>query len=51
VFRVGEDPRAVPRPIDAASSCVRSGGIRSRHFYNNADDIDRFLAALDALRH
>ncbi len=53
VFRLGDDPQALCRGLVERGFIVRvrSGGIRvAPHFYNNADDIDRFLAALDALR-
>jgi len=52
VFRLGDDPQALCRGLIDRGFIVRvrSGGIRvAPHFYNNADDIDRFLAALDAL--
>ncbi|MBP1686502.1 MAG: Cysteine desulfurase [Deltaproteobacteria bacterium] len=52
VFRLGD-----PRPLHAELTRqgfvvrVRNGGIRvAPHFYNNEDDMDRLLAALDRLR-
>jgi selenocysteine lyase/cysteine desulfurase len=49
VFRLG-DPRPVHRELTREGFVlrVRNGGIRvAPHFYNNEDDIDRLLAALD----
>jgi selenocysteine lyase/cysteine desulfurase len=53
VFRLGDDPQALCAELNRRGFVVRvrGGGIRvAPHFYNNEDDIDRLLAALDALR-
>jgi len=50
VFRLGDDPQRLCAELIRHGFIVRvrSGGIRvAPHFYNNEDDIDRFLAALD----
>ncbi|MFI5365322.1 MAG: aminotransferase class V-fold PLP-dependent enzyme [Candidatus Binatia bacterium] len=50
VFRLGDDPQRLCAELIRQGFIVRvrSGGIRvAPHFYNNEDDIDRFLAALD----
>jgi len=52
VFRCGDDPNSVCAALNAAGFVVRvrGGGIRvAPHFYNNEDDIDRLLAALDCI--
>jgi len=53
VFRLGNDPQQLCAGLNERGFVVRprGGGIRvAPHFYNNEDDIDRFLAALDQLR-
>ncbi|MFQ5665686.1 MAG: aminotransferase class V-fold PLP-dependent enzyme [Candidatus Binatia bacterium] len=53
VFRLGDDPQRLCGELirEGLIVRVRSGGIRvAPHFYNNEDDIDRLLAALDRLR-
>ena len=53
VFRLGDDPQTLCRALIERGFIVRvrSGGIRvAPHFYNNADDIDRFLAVLEPRR-
>jgi selenocysteine lyase/cysteine desulfurase len=50
VFRLGDDPQRLCTELIRQGFIVRvrSGGIRvAPHFYNNEDDIDRLLAALD----
>jgi selenocysteine lyase/cysteine desulfurase len=50
VFRLGDDPQRLCGELIRRGFVVRvrSAGIRvAPHFYNNEDDIDRFLAALD----
>ena len=50
VFRLGNDPQRLCAELIRRGFVVRvrSGGIRvAPHFYNNEDDIDRLLAALD----
>ena len=52
VFRRGTDPHRLCGALvrQGFIVCVRRGGIRvAPHFYNNEDDIDRLLAALDEL--
>jgi len=52
VFRRGDDPGRVCDALIRRGFVVRvrNGGIRvAPHFYNNEDDIDRLLAALDTL--
>ena len=52
VFRLGDDPQRLWAELTRRGFVVRvrSGGIRiAPHFYNNEDDIDRLLAALDEL--
>jgi cysteine desulfurase/selenocysteine lyase len=53
VFRLGDDPQRLSAALNQRGFIVRmrGGGIRvAPHFYNDEDDIDRFLAALDQLR-
>jgi selenocysteine lyase/cysteine desulfurase len=52
VFRLGDPHRLCAELVRQGFVVrVRSGGIRvAPHFYNNEDDIDRLLAALDRLR-
>ena len=53
VFRLGDDPQALCGDLIDRGFIVRvrSGGIRvAPHFYNNEDDIDRFLAVLEPRR-
>ena len=53
VFRLGNDPQQLCIGLNERGFVVRprGGGIRvAPHFYNNEDDIDRFLTALDRLR-
>ncbi len=53
VFRLGDDPQRLSTELNQRGFIVRSrgGGIRvAPHFYNDEDDIDRFLSALDQLR-
>ncbi len=53
VFRLGDDPQRLGAELIRQGFVVRvrSGGIRiAPHFYNNEDDIDRLLAALQALQ-
>jgi len=53
VFRLGDDPQALAQALNERGFVVRvrGGGIRvAPHFYNNEEDIDRFLIALDHLR-
>ncbi len=53
VFRLGGDPLRLCTELIRQGFIVRvrSGGVRvAPHFYNNEDDIDRLLAALDRLR-
>ena len=50
VFRLGNDPQRLCTALINQGFIVRvrNGGIRvAPHFYNNEDDIDRLLAALD----
>lgn len=50
VFRLGDDPQRLSAALNQRGFIVRmrGGGIRvAPHFYNDEDDIDRFLAALD----
>ena len=50
VFRLGNDPQRLCAELISQGFIVRvrNGGIRvAPHFYNNEDDIDRLLAALD----
>jgi cysteine desulfurase/selenocysteine lyase len=52
VFRRGDDPQRLWAELTQRRFVVRvrSGGIRvAPHFYNNEDDIDRLLAALDEI--
>jgi cysteine desulfurase/selenocysteine lyase len=52
VFRLGDDPQRLWTELTQRGFVVRvrSGGIRiAPHFYNNEDDIDRLLAALDEI--
>ena len=53
VFRLGDDPQRLWTELTRRGFVVRvrSGGIRvAPHFYNDEEDIDRLLAALDELR-
>ena len=53
VFRLGDDPQRLCAELNRQGFVVRvrGGGIRvAPHFYNNEDDIDRLLSALDKLR-
>jgi selenocysteine lyase/cysteine desulfurase len=53
VFRLGDDPQRLSAALNQRGFIVRmrGGGIRvAPHFYNDEDDIDRFLAALDQVR-
>lgn len=53
VFRLGDDPQRLCTELIRRGIIVRvrGGGIRvAPHFYNNEDDIDRLLSALDQLR-
>jgi cysteine desulfurase/selenocysteine lyase len=53
VFRLGDEPQRLSAALNQRGFIVRmrGGGIRvAPHFYNDEDDIDRFLAALDELR-
>jgi selenocysteine lyase/cysteine desulfurase len=50
VFRFGDDPQSLCKALvrDGIIVRVRGGGIRvAPHFYNNENDMDRVLAALD----
>ena len=50
VFRLGNDPQRLCTELISQGFVVRvrNGGIRvAPHFYNNEDDLDRLLAALD----
>lgn len=52
VFRLGKDPHRLQAALTRRGFVVRvrGGGIRvAPHFYNNEDDIDRLLGALDAV--
>ena len=52
VFQRGEDPQGLCAELNRRGFIVRvrGGGIRvAPHFYNNEDDIDRLLKALDEL--
>jgi selenocysteine lyase/cysteine desulfurase len=52
VFRLGDDPQRLWAGLTQRGFVVRvrSGGIRvAPHFYNNEDDIDRLLAAVDEI--
>jgi len=53
VFRLGDDPQRLSTALNHRGFIVRvrGGGIRvAPHFYNDEEDVDRFLAALDTLR-
>ena len=53
VFRLGSDPQRLCTELIRQGFIVRvrNGGIRvAPHFYNNEDDIDRLLSALDTLQ-
>jgi cysteine desulfurase/selenocysteine lyase len=53
VFRVGDHPQRVAAELNQRGFVVRmrGSGIRvAPHFYNNQEDIDRFLFTLDQLR-
>jgi selenocysteine lyase/cysteine desulfurase len=53
VFRLGQDPQRLSLELNRRGFMVRmrGGGIRvAPHFYNDEEDIDRFLSALDDLR-
>ena len=53
VFRLGNDPQRLCTELNHQGFIVRvrGGGIRvAPHFYNNEEDIDRLLSALDELR-
>jgi cysteine desulfurase/selenocysteine lyase len=54
VFRVHADPEVFVRQLNEMGFIVRvrEGGIRvAPHFYNSADDVERFLAAVTSLLH
>jgi|SRR5579862_1936177 len=53
VFRLGNDAQRLSTALNQRGFIVRvrGGGIRvAPHFYNDEEDIDRFLAALDAVQ-
>ena len=53
MFRLGDEPQRLSSELNRRGFIVRvrGGGIRvAPHFYNDEDDIDRFLVALEGLR-